>query len=648
MDIRHLLAHLEQNPGDWDTRKLAAKICFEERKYEEAARLIADSPEIPFQEEAILFAATILGRIDPGSAHALLDEFLASAPSAEAWELKARLHETAGDDSAAAACRERAGSGREPDVVARVAHPGETPPPDASAKEPAAEARREEPPPEAIALTATDIERTGPVSLVVGGGQTVHAMDRAPDTPDRLGAVTIAIIVHAVLALLLVLAKVATPRPNPPLVTVSSVANTDNASLDSPTMTRKTRKSAAPVSSTQPVVSSLAFSSFAVPELDSANTDLSLASMSSSDAGFGISMSGFGDVSNMGVIPATMRSRCSMTERMRRLRESGGEDRAERAVRQGLDWLTTQQDRETGAIGKEFPCGMTGLALLAYLGHCETPESPKYGDAVVKATLYLINRAIKNDGLMTNGQKGHHEAYEHAIATYALAELYTLTKESGKEIPRLESVLRKAVDIIVAGQDPMGGWSYLHGGTEDMSVSGWNVQALKAAYNTGRNFSGVERALDRAVGDYLPAIQDNQGAFKYRPDDPEGKKTLTGAALLAMQIWGGSDTPMYRKAMTYLEKAYANPSPDPRGHGLYDEYYNTQAFFMHGGKEWEKYNEAFQPKLLDAQHADGSWRIGGGKGEDGTIMNSAWAILMLEVYYRYLPTTDKVRDLKVK
>lgn len=27
-------------------------------------------------------------------------------------------------------------------------------------------------------------------------------------------------------------------------------------------------------------------------------------------------------------------------------------------------------------------------------------------------------------------------------------------------------------------------------------------------------------------------------------------------------------------------------------------------------------------------------------------MNTAWAILMLEVYYRYLPTTDKVDGLE--
>ena len=179
-----------------------------------------------------------------------------------------------------------------------------------------------------------------------------------------------------------------------------------------------------------------------------------------------------------------------------------------------------------------------------------------------------------------------------------------------------------------------------------MSVSGWQIQALKAAYNTGRNFSGVEKALDLATTKYLPAIQDSEGAFKYNPDHAKGKPSLTGAAMLAMQIWKGQDTPQYTKALTYLTNAYKNPTP---GGNFYAPYYNTQAFFMHEGKEWENYNKQFQPRLLDAQNSDGSWLskgAGGQGGADAQFLNTAWAILMLEVYYRYLPTTDKVSGLE--
>lgn len=487
---------------------------------------------------------------------------------------------------------------------------------------------------------------TGERSFIVGGGEAIHAAERAPVTKETMSAILVAVIAHIVVVVLLGILTLSSPPPSPPQISVSAIANNSDSEIESQTMTQMQPKTASAVSSMQSIVASTSFSDFSVPTtLDTSGTALTMVAMSNSDAGFGMSMSGFGDVSNMTAIPAGMRSRCSMSERMKRLRESGGEDRAERAVREGLEFLTTKQDKETGAFGVEYTAAMTGLALLAYLGHCETPESAKFGDAVVNAALFLMDRCLKNEGQITNGKRGHHEAYEHAIATYALAELYTMTKESGKEIPRLESVIRKAVGVIVDAQTRDGGWPYgfTGKGKDDMSVSGWQIQALKAAYNTGRNFPGVERSLDLATKKYLPAIQDSEGAFKYNPDHAKGKPSLTGAALLAMQIWKGTDTATYAKGMRYLNEKYKNPSP---GGDFYAPYYNTQAFFLHEGPEWENYNKQFQPKLLDAQNKDGSWLTEGGARRDHQILNTAWAILMLEVYYRYLPTTDKVSGLE--
>ncbi len=665
MSIEELITNLESNPEDWDTRCAISQAYYDAEQYEEAAQVISEAPEIPFDEENVIFASTIIGTADPDAGHGLLDQYIESEPTEAAYELKAQLYDMVGDEENAAACR-AALSGEveeeavveeevaEPETVAPVVPTSLRPPgeeDEAVDTEEVFDAEGEEvyaaDGGEAAAGLAFEGADGAPAALVVGEGEAVYGVEAKSNTNDKMGAIIAAVIVHVVIILLLGLVLSPVPRPNPPQITASAVANSDEPSIENKTLTKQTQKSAAAVSSAQPVVSSMAFSSFAMPDMPDMMNDLSMPAMSDSDAGFGMSMSGFGDVSNMGAIPASMRSRCSMSERMKRLRESGGEDRAERGVRKGLDYLTSQQDRETGAVGKVYTAGMTGLTLLAYLGHCETPESPKYGDSVVKAALYLMDRGIKNKGLLTNGESGHHEAYEHAIATYALAELYTMTKESGKEIPRLESVLRKAVDIIIDKQHDIGGWSYLKGGHIDMSVSGWNIQALKAAYNTGKGGSKVERALDKAVQDYLPKTQDESGAFKYRPEDPKGKPSLTGAAMLAMQIWDEMGSGPYNKALSYLNKAYQNPSPSPGGHGMYDEYYNTQAYFMHGGEDWEKYNKVFQPKLLDSQQADGSWKMGD-PAKDGVIMNTAWAVLTLEVYYRYLPTTDKVKDLKVR
>jgi len=640
------LQQLAENPDDWGLRCSVAQQYYEASDFAAAAGVIREADSIPADEDSILFVSTVLGADDPASGITILEQHIASGHASDAAStLRDQLvefqkssletpEETAPEaDSTAVTPTKLRPPGEEPEA-------GDTPPP---------------PPPPPLISEAPKLATIpgGEGHLMTGAeeghfhigddGMMVHAAERAPDTNDKIGAILVAAIVHAVLIVILVFWNLATPPPSPPQISVSSLAGPDDASLDNKTMTKMKQKTAAAVATSQPVISSTAFSSFSVPDNFDTATNLTMVSMSSSDAGFGMSMSGFGDVSNMGAIPAGMRSRCSMSQRMKRLRESGGEDRAERAVRDGLEFLTKKQNKD-GSFGEEYHAGITGLVLLAYLGHCETPESPKFGDSVVNAALYLMDRCLKNDGKITNGKGGHHEAYEHAIGTYALSELYTMTKESGKEIPRLESVLRKAVGVIVDAQTKMGGWPYGFAarGKEDMSVSGWQIQALKAAHNTGRSFPGVERALDNAVEDYLPKIQDSQGAFKYNPDHAKGKPTLTGAALLAMQIWKGIDTAEYKKGFQYLTKTYANPSP---GANYYAPYYNTQVFFMAEGKEWEDYNKKFQPRLLDAQNEDGSWLKDGGSRKDNQLLNTAWAILMLEVYYRYLPTTDKVGDL---
>ncbi len=493
-----------------------------------------------------------------------------------------------------------------------------------------------------------DGEGTGERYFIVAEGEQVQGVEKPPATKEKLSAVLAAVLIHVVLVILLGLWYTVTPPPPPPQISVSAVPVNQEAEIENQVMQKTSATTQASAAAATPVISSTAISNFALPEATT-TTDLSMVAMSAGDAGFGMSMSGFGDVSNMKAIPASMQSRCSMSQRMKRLRESGGEERAEKAVREGLKFLATKQNAD-GSFGEEYTSGMTGLALLAYLGHCETPESPKFGDAVVRAAQYLMELALKNDGKMTNGKGGNHESYEHAIATYALCELFTMTKESGKEIPRLESVLRKSVGLVVDSQTKTGGWPYgfKGAGKEDMSVSGWQIQALKAAYNTGKNFAGVDRALDDAMKDYLPRIQDSEGAFKYGPEDARGKPTLTGAAVLALQIWNQRDTAVYKKGIAYLATAYKNPSVSDGGHAFYAPYYNTQAFFLHEGTEWENYNKAFQPKLLDAQNEDGSWLTPNGARKDHQIMNTAWAVLMLEVYYRYLPTTDKVSGLKAR
>jgi hypothetical protein len=82
---------------------------------------------------------------------------------------------------------------------------------------------------------------------------------------------------------------------------------------------------------------------------------------------------------------------------------------------------------------------------------------------------------------------------------------------------------------------------------------------------------------------------------------------------------------------------------------LYGWYYGTQACFQEGGSTWEKWNAMFKDEFVGAQLGDGSWPQEGSQGNpwdstaaggDAGVYRTCLAILMLEVYYRYLPATQ--------
>jgi len=487
-----------------------------------------------------------------------------------------------------------------------------------------------------------------PVTSDNRGGPLFPVQPRKSSMNEQLSAVSAALLVHLVLIVALTAYVIVVPRVEPPTIVVRRSEVVEKPELPKPTMVKERETMASTVQQAAPSITVESLSAFAVPEVLSEVNDLSMITFGNDAGTIGMSMTGLGDVSNMGSIPAAMRSRCSMSQRMKRLRESGGDDRAEIAVRNALKFLASQQDRRNGAIGREFPAAMTGLSLLAFLGHCETPDSKEFGNTVLNAAQYLMRRGRAHEkGLISNGKPGNHSAYEHAIATYALAELFTMTKGNGREIPQLDSVLRRAVKVIVDGQTGVGGWLYHYADSRDgdFSLAGWQIQALKAAYNTGKQYPGVDRALDRAM-EYTKRSQDTSGAIRYRFSDEvkPGRATLAGAGVLAMQMWGLAGTPEAMRGLDFIEKNFMSPVTE-----AYGAYYNTQALFLAGGKRWEDYNAQFQRQVLDLQKENGSWELNikhGPKGAESTIYGTTLMTLMLEVYYRYLPTTDKLDGLE--
>ena len=336
-------------------------------------------------------------------------------------------------------------------------------------------------------------------------------------------------------------------------------------------------------------------------------------------------------------IPPILRKRCS-TDRMARLKESGGNTECEDAVMKSLRWLKETQN-EDGSWTEKNQAAMTGFAVLAFLGHCETPKSPEFGDTVSRAITYLVDVGLKNDGRITSSPlNSNHWVYEHGIATYALAESYTFCNQLGSPIPMLDTVTKQAGDIIIDGQGKSGGWVYRFAPTNagDNSVGFWQIQALKACKHTGLWSDRKFKNVSRKALEYLDRVQGDNGAIGYG-SNPARSPGLTGGGVLAFQMWHKGRSKNVKSGIKYIS-ANTKFNWDDGSSDLYYHYYNAQAMINHGGSAWKKYNRLFRDELLKNQNQDGTWTSNATK--HGSLhMNTCLATFMLEVYYRFLPGT---------
>ena len=153
-------------------------------------------------------------------------------------------------------------------------------------------------------------------------------------------------------------------------------------------------------------------------------------------------------------------------------------------------------------------------------------------------------------GVIANGSSG----YGHAMVAYAISEGYALTK-----IPMLEKAMNKMIKTIVAGQNSKGSFNYNFGNGPipinpktgkipdgyqpgdprcDLSVAGWNFQALKAGFAAGSNVKGLESAMEKGIQSIETVHGCKDGGFSYGPGGANGSFTITSVGTLCLQLMG--------------------------------------------------------------------------------------------------------------
>jgi hypothetical protein len=313
---------------------------------------------------------------------------------------------------------------------------------------------------------------------------------------------------------------------------------------------------------------------------------------------------------------------------------------ADRALERALQFLDNLQDKTDGSWragrGGKNPA-VTSLAVMAFLSAGHVPGEGKYGETVEKGVRWVLKQQ-KANGLIA--AEGGHEMYHHGIATLMLAEVAGMTdgdlgEQVRKKLARGVAVILKA-QRTGPGQDS-GGWRYqvAHVGGSDLSVTGWQLMALRAAKNLGCDVPA--ESIEKAVT-YVKRCQNrSSGAFGYTsPYDPT--IPCTGTGVLALELAGKAQhhSPEALKAGALLIRDENLPRWN-RAHFFYSIYYGSQATFQLGDNFWSAFKPRLHEVLLRNQNTNGSWTGGDTDSSYGPAYTTAMGVLALTVEYRFLP-----------
>ncbi|MEM6674967.1 MAG: prenyltransferase/squalene oxidase repeat-containing protein [Planctomycetota bacterium] len=351
----------------------------------------------------------------------------------------------------------------------------------------------------------------------------------------------------------------------------------------------------------------------------------------------------------------------------RNLRAGGGKG-TEQAIKDGLEWLKNHQDQDGMWDNDEFmkhdpsndkcdgagdpihDVGVTGLALLAFLGDGHTMTLGLYKDVVKRGIKWLMDEQDRETGLFGE-ELGHAFLYDHAIASLAFTETFYLDKAI-----ILKSKAQKAMNYISRARNPYGVWRYEvpPDGENDTSVTGWMVFAMKSAeegklkidreaYTAAIQwFDEMTDPATARVG-YLEVGSPSSRVTGLNNQYPTDKgEALTAVALLCRFFLGQvpDEEPMMEKHAELLLKTLPKWEPEELGCDMYYWYYGTYAMYQMGGKYWKEWRKALEPAVLSSQRKDGSskgsWDPVGPWGySGGRVYSTATMVLCLEAYYRY-------------
>lgn len=309
---------------------------------------------------------------------------------------------------------------------------------------------------------------------------------------------------------------------------------------------------------------------------------------------------------------------------------------ADSAARRGLEFLAKQQKPDGSFDASENKVAVTGLSVMAFLACGHPPDVGRHGLVVRRGIDFLLAQASP-EGYFG---KGHGKGmYDQGIVTLALAEAMGVEVDEARR-QKIHAELVKAVKVILDAQAVVkpephgGGWRYTPAALDsDLSLSGWNALALRAAQDVGVDVP--KEAVQKAVGYVLRCFHPGEKGFSYQPGGG-AQAGPTGIGVLSLYLLDGSERPEVAEGSAWL---VAHPVNDGTPFRYYGMYYATQAAHQAGGAAWPAVSKAVNEKLLPLQQKDGDWPKSA-QEPDGPY-STAMAVLTLAVPRRLLPAYQR-------
>lgn len=356
----------------------------------------------------------------------------------------------------------------------------------------------------------------------------------------------------------------------------------------------------------------------------------------------------------------------------RNLRAGGGGKKTQTAVDLALEWLKNHQSPDgrwdcdgfdaqcksnkcSGPGESVFDPGISGLALLCFLGAGETHQSGNYKETVKEGLKYL--RSIQDTEGCFGPRTSQQFQYNHMCASLAMTEAYGLTQSV-----IFKDAAQRGVNFIHQSQNPYLAWRYgVRDGDNDTSVTGWAVMGLKSAVLAELD---VDKGAFRGALDWIDKMTEpefgkcgyqQRGGAPARTTAMQQKfpatesESLTAVGVLTRVFahsTGGEGDPkkdeMITKGCDLMLKKLPKWDVDAGTIDFYYWYYGSLAMFQVGGQYWDKWNPAMQTAIIEHQRKEpdrdekGSWDPEDPWApEGGRVYATTLNCLCMEVFYRY-------------